>query len=175
MGAYADITKDLQRMEPTDVPTIISPYSRTDTFEEQFNLTYASLQRNNRLKSRILALLDAYFLGKLLNETPDRTTRVKYNRKLTTHYLRMAENTFDIFEFHPEQIQRTQTIDAQRLRKLPRHIVRNLRDTLLMTFAGAQDSREGRLLPENELDDVTIPNEPERSAADEADYFGYFE
>ena len=73
----------------------------------------------------------------------------------------MVENTFDIFEFHLEQIQRTQMIDAQRLRKLPRHIVRNLRDTLLMTFAGAQNSREGRLLPENELDDVTMPNEPE--------------
>ena len=71
MEAYADLTKDLQRMEPVDVPTIILPYSRTDTFDEQFNLTYASLQRNNRLKSRILALLDAYFLGKLLNETPD--------------------------------------------------------------------------------------------------------
>ena len=71
MEAYADLTKDLQRMEPTDVPTIISPYSGTDTFDEQFNLTYASLQRNNWLKSRILALLDAYFLGKLLNETPD--------------------------------------------------------------------------------------------------------
>ena len=63
MEAYADLIEDLQRTEPADVPLIIPPYNELDTFDIQFNSTYGSLQRNARLKSRTLALLDAYFLG----------------------------------------------------------------------------------------------------------------
>jgi len=51
MKAYTDLIKDLQRTEPADVPPIIPPYNKMDTFDIQFNSAYGSLQRNARLKS----------------------------------------------------------------------------------------------------------------------------
>ena len=175
MEAYAETLIDLQRIEPADAPSLIPPFQDTEFYDEQFDKTYASLQRNVWLKSRILALTDAYYLGKLLNGIPDRVTRTEYNRRLTIHYQRMVENTFDLFEYHPEQIQRTQTIDVQRIKKMPRNIVKSLRESLLMNFAGAQRLREGRLLPVlpegAESDDVTLPQEPEGSTAGQDNYF----
>jgi hypothetical protein len=64
--------------------------------------------------------------------------RLNYRQMLSDHFQRMAENTFDIFEYYPEQIQRTEIADVQRLRKIPRPIVRSLREIVLSSFAGAQ-------------------------------------
>lgn len=139
MDAYTDLVEDLQRTEPVEVPPIIPPYNEMDTFDIQFNATYGSLQRNARLKSRTLALLDAYFLGKLLNGISDQLTRLNYRQMISDHFQRMAENTFDIFEYHPEQIQRTEIADIQRIRKIPRPIIRTLREIVLSSFAGARN------------------------------------
>ena len=139
MEAYADWVEDLQRTEPAELPPLIPLYLDTDTFDIQFSLTYASLQRNTKLKERTMALLDAYFLGRLLNSISDRWTRVNYCRMLTIHYRTIAENAFDIFEGCPDQIQRTQVIDAQRLRRLPRQTVKTLRGIVLAALAGARN------------------------------------
>lgn len=138
MGSYTDIVSDLQLTEPTEVPPLVPPFNEIDSFEEKFNQTFAYLQRNVRLKSRILSLTNAYFLGKLLNEIQDRLTRASYCQKLTDHYKRMAENTFDIFEFCPDQIQRTQTTEVQQIRKLSRSRVRSLREVVIASLAGAR-------------------------------------
>ena len=139
MEAYAYLIEDLQRTEPTEAPSLCPPFEALDPFEIQFENTYASLQRSVRQKSRILALNDAYYLGKLLNQITNRITRRGYAQLLTEHYLRMVENTFDLFEFHPEQINRTQQVDVQQIRKIPRPTLRAIRKVLLMPFAGAQD------------------------------------
>jgi len=130
---YTDIATELQLTEPVDTSPLLLPYNDADLFDEQFNQTYASLQRNIRLKSRIQAITDAYFLGRLLNEIIDRTVRQRYCQRLTIHYQRMAENAFDLFEYCPEQIQRTQRTDVQRIRKIPRRIVSSLRELVLIS------------------------------------------
>ena len=138
MEDYADLIKDLQRMELAEASSLCPPFEDLDPFEIQFEKTYTSLQRNVRQKYRILALNDAYYLGKLLNQITNRITRLGYAQVLTAHYLRMVENTFDIFKFAPDQICRTQEVNVQQLRRLPRPIVRAIRDTLLVSLAGAQ-------------------------------------
>jgi hypothetical protein len=139
MDPHADLVNDLQISEPIETPPLLPPYDEEDTFNEKFEKAYACLQRNIHLKYRILALTDAYFLGKLLNEILNRTVRLEYSKRLTPHYLRIAKNTYDIFEYNPKQIQRTETIDVQRIRYLPRLIVRNLREIVLTSLAGARN------------------------------------
>src|SRR5215211_6647929 len=133
MEEYDDLVANLRQTEPAELPPLIPPYSNTDMFNIQFSSTYASLQRNTKLKERTMALLDAYFLGKLLNSISDRWARINYCRMVTTHYRTMAENAFDIFEGCPDQIQRTQVIDVQRLQKLPRQIVKIIRGIALVS------------------------------------------
>jgi hypothetical protein len=96
METYTDLVEDLQRTEPENVSPLILPFNDSNPFTEQFDLTYASLQRNVQLKSRLLSLTDAYFLGKLLNGLHNRTVRLGYCQRLTVHYQRMVENVFDI-------------------------------------------------------------------------------
>jgi hypothetical protein len=138
MEAYESLVTELQLTEPTNTPPLLPPYDETDMFDEQFNKAHLSLQRNIRLKDRILALIDAYFLGKLLNEIVDRTVRSGYNRKLTDHYRRIAEKTYDIFEYNPDQIQRTQTIDVQQIQKISRPKAKTLQGIVLVSLAGAR-------------------------------------
>ena len=108
------------------------------TFDQRFQTTYISLQRTIRLKSRLLSLTNAYFLGKLLNSLIT-SQRYDYNRLLTPHYQVMAENTFDLFECHPRQITGTTYVTVQHLRMLPRPDVLSLRNVLMEHFAGAQN------------------------------------
>jgi hypothetical protein len=139
MDAYAYIIEDLQRVGTAEVSPLSPPFDDFDPFEIRFEKTFASLQRSVRQKSRILALTDAYYLGSLLNQITNRMTRRGYAQLLTEHYLRMVENTFDLFEFDPEQINRTQQLNVQQIRKVPRPIVRAIRDILLIPLAGAQE------------------------------------
>ena len=51
----------------------------------------------------------------------------------------MVENTFDLFKFHLEQINRTQQVDVQQIHKVPQPIIRAIQDVLLISLAGAQE------------------------------------
>ena len=135
---YEIIEEDIRTTLPDEVTDLIPPYLEHMTFDERFQTTYISLQRATRLKSRILALTNAYFLGKLLNSL-DPSQRYIYHRMIATHYQVMAENTYDIFECQPRQIARTLLTTVQHLRKLPRPEVLTLRNTLIEIFAGAQN------------------------------------
>ena len=139
MDSYAELLVNLQRQEPANVPLLFLPYNELDLFDDQFNRAYSSLQRNIWHKSRISSLVDAYFLGKLLGGILDRKDRMGYYQKLTDHYKRIVENTFDIFEFNPDQIQRTQLITVQYLRRMPRPIVKTIRESLLVSLTEARD------------------------------------
>ncbi len=139
MNAHENLANDLRISEPTEVSPLLPPYNEADMFEDKFERAYASLQRNIRLKYRMLALTDAYFLGKLLIEITNRDVRREYRKRLTTHYRKIAENTYDIFEFNPDQIQRTQIIGVQDILKLPRPVVKDLRGTILTALAGARN------------------------------------
>ena len=129
---------ELQETSPEVVPSLVPPYEDTDTLEVKFQSAYESLRRAVRLKSRNPSLVNAYFLGKILSELPTPLLHHQYRNKLTVHYLRMAENTFDLFEFRPEQIMRTRAISATMVRKLQRQTIMALRDVFLDSFSGVQ-------------------------------------
>jgi len=131
------IKEDIQTISP-EVTELIPPYMENMTFDEKFHTTYLSLKRAIRLKTRLLSLTNAYFLGRLLRSL-DNSQRYNYTRTITPHYQVMAENTFDIFECQSQQITGTLIVNVQHLRMLSRPNILLLRNTLIELFAGAQD------------------------------------
>ena len=97
------------------------PYNENMELEEKFSIVYRELQRKTRVKNRILALMNAFYLGKLLDEIPERSILSRYQNRVTSHFLRLSRNTFEIFKDFPEQIGETSTITVQMLRKLKRN------------------------------------------------------
>ena len=134
--------EDLQEIYPIEEGILIPPYTDEIDTAEKIIMTNLSLQRVIRLKSRIIALINAYFLGKLLADIGSTTKRFLMKRKLTKHYQTIAENTFDLFEYRPSQILRTKIITVQGIRAMKRSEILELRESILDIFAGAQNLEE---------------------------------
>src|SRR3954452_312105 len=88
--------------------------------KQKLKLAYQSLRRSIKRKDRLKALVNAYFLGKVLNETDGPRQEYQLKKELTSHYITMAENAYILFEVDPIQIIRTIKLDirdVQRTRK----------------------------------------------------------
>ncbi|CAB5199801.1 hypothetical protein RhiirA5_417223 [Rhizophagus irregularis] len=60
--------QDVQEKYPEEVGLLTPPYEEEASVERKILITYNCLQHSIKLKSRILALENAYFVGKLLAE-----------------------------------------------------------------------------------------------------------
>ena len=89
-----------------------------DTSENKFKVAYQALRRSIKLRNRSLSLINAFYLGKTLNEFETSTQKFLHKRKLTTHYAVMAKYTFDIFELNPTLLLHTTLFTVQRIKKL---------------------------------------------------------
>jgi hypothetical protein len=129
------IQEELQAELPFEVGDLQPPFATDIPFNDKFKITYRELQRTIRLKNRLLSLINAYYLGKLLNELETTTKRFQYKRKLSNHYARMSENVFDIFEHKPTKILVTSTLTVQTIRKISRPQILQLREFLINNIA----------------------------------------
>jgi hypothetical protein len=121
MDISAIISDEIKDNFKTTAIVIPPPYNENMELEEKFSIVYRELQRKTRVKNRILALMNAFYLGKLLDEIPERSILSRYQNRVTSHFLRLSRNTFEIFKDFPEQIGETSTITVQMLRKLKRN------------------------------------------------------
>ena len=102
------------------------PFNDNMELEEKFSIVYRELQRKTRIKNRILALMNAFYLDKLLDEIPERSILSRYQNRVTSHFLRLSRNTFEIFKDFPEQIGETTSITVQMLRRLKRNEINRI-------------------------------------------------
>jgi hypothetical protein len=121
MDISAIISDEIKDNFKTTAIVIPPPYNENMELEEKFSIVYRELQRKTRVKNRILALMNAFYLGKLLDEIPEHSILSRYQNRVTSHFLRLSRNTFEIFKDFPEQIGETSTITVQMLRKLKRN------------------------------------------------------
>ena len=136
-----EILDDLQTVFPSEINITSPPYAQDMDLKEKFNSTYRSLRRSIRLKSRILSLINAFYLGEILANLTSTKDHHKYKQKLTLHYATIAEYTYDIFESCPNQIMKVQKLSVQIIRKLKRAQILEIR-TAMIIFAGAQNLEE---------------------------------
>ena len=94
-----------------------------------------------------MALIYAYYLEKILDEIDDRTTLYQYTRKITTHFLQISRNTYEIFRDFPTLIESTKTISIQTMRRLKRAEIELIKSQMFEFLVGAQNLEEENLLP----------------------------
>ena len=70
---YSIILSDLTRTEPEIPGIMFPPYSEDVTFKEKFEQTKKAYERAARSRRRIQQLLNAYYLGELLEEKVEST------------------------------------------------------------------------------------------------------
>src|SRR5579864_9844041 len=118
MEIYQIIRQDLE--EEGRVNLILPPYDQNVRFEQKIDSTFKAMRRAIRIGNRILALVNAFYLGQcieMLAETP--IERTLYRTKIPEHYRRIATKTYYIFEIlGVQQIQRTKFTTIAMIQKL---------------------------------------------------------
>jgi hypothetical protein len=128
MNAYQEILDDLAQIIPMEVTPPVSPYTNDMSFKKKFESTLKALERSKRFGSRVLQLINAYYLGKVLEvETESLAQRSYYAQKLSLHYRTVAVRTYYIFEpYGIVQIMRTRTTSLAMIRQLTLREFQNL-------------------------------------------------
>jgi len=84
------IIDDITHLSDIGISQMVPPYEDQMEDDQKLNATYSALRRSTALKSRTLTLINAYYLGKLI-ALADKTNAAKYKKRLTAHYLKMAQ------------------------------------------------------------------------------------
>ncbi|CAI2198031.1 12985_t:CDS:1, partial [Funneliformis geosporum] len=113
------ILQELQRplLEVIFEPT--RPYTSDMTLDEKVRRTYRSLLKAQRVKNRILILINAFFLGQLINDDITPAQRTLQCQTMTSYYHRSATRVYHLFEtFGTQQIMVTQILTLTMVRTL---------------------------------------------------------
>ena len=113
------ILQELQRplLEETFEPT--RPYTPNMTIDEKVKRTYRALLKARRINNRVFILLNAFFLGQLLNDDILPAQRTLQCQTMTTHYHQSATRVYHLFEtFGTQQIMATHALTLTWIRKL---------------------------------------------------------
>src|SRR3954447_3109465 len=108
-----EIQAELLEIFLTNAGPLIPSYEEGQENKQKLKLAYQSLRRSIKRKDCLTALVNAYFLGKVLNETEGPRQEYQLKRKLTSHYITMAENAYILFEVDPIQILCTTKLDIR--------------------------------------------------------------
>jgi len=96
---YRVVLEDLLQDSTQDITEIPPPYNIEASYEEKFEVTYRAIQRASRLRRRMLLLVNAFYMGKLLEfdaETP--ATRHLFAARLTSYYRIASVRLYYLYE-----------------------------------------------------------------------------
>ena len=101
--------EELLQPFPSRMDILFLPFNEVNSLEDCFENIQKALARSIKMKNRILALTNAFFLGLLLNEVTVIKGKPKPRKKLTAYYTIMARYVYDIFEPNPSHLLYTMT------------------------------------------------------------------
>ena len=132
---YVNIFSDLLETQPTDPIIMPDPYNHNQSIGTNIKMFYRLLRWSIRVNDHISELVNAYYLGYLLEErlsTP--SERRKYRSLLTKHYLNTCVRTYNLFRITGvQQIYRIQQTSFWMLQKIKRtDYVRLLQDAITL-------------------------------------------
>ena len=88
------------------------------------------------------ALINAYFLGKVLNETEGPRQEYQLKRELTSHYITMAENAYILFEVNPIQILCTTKLDIRDVQQTRKKNIVDIANAKMNILVSTQNLEE---------------------------------
>src|SRR5439155_577671 len=81
-----EIQTELLEIFLTNSGPLIPPYEEGQGNKQKLKSAYQSLRRSIKRKDRLTALINAYFLGRVLNETKSSRQEYQLKRELTSLY-----------------------------------------------------------------------------------------
>ena len=94
--------KELQNsavLSDEGIQPLIPPYQTDATLTQKVRLTYQTLLRSTRMRNRLLSLVNAYYLGQLIDDaTTSPAQRTLQMVTLTKYYYRTAIRVYHLFE-----------------------------------------------------------------------------
>ena len=119
---YLNILSDLMESDPLDPFVIPDPYNDDHDIKTNIKTFYRLIRWSIRVDDRISGLMNAYYLGYLLEErlsTP--TLRRRYRHVLSRHYFDACIRVYQLFRITGmQQIYRTKRTSFWMFRKIKR-------------------------------------------------------
>ena len=138
-----EIRADLSEILPIAPGELYPPYMDTLSDDQKVVIALCALRRKIKAKERKMALINAYFLGKVFAEAGSSRLEYQLKSQVTEYYSVMADNTYMLFEENPQQILRTKVLTVQHIKKLHKPTIRQLAAEMRsFLFVGTQ-SLEG--------------------------------
>ena len=116
---YQTILEDLS--EPSSVDSVIEPppFKETTPISMKVKLTFRKLHRAKRMDDRISILVNAFYIGQIIEEEMTPAQRTSNKSNLTAYYYQVCVQTYYIFEkFGLQQIYRTRQTTLAMISKL---------------------------------------------------------
>ena len=95
------IKAELLEISSLDLDEIYPPYRYEDTEKQKIIATLHTLRKSIKRKDHLLPIINAYYLGKILDNTLILTEEYRLKKELTLHYITMATNVYLLFENDP--------------------------------------------------------------------------
>jgi len=113
------LCEDLEQNSSLEIP-LRAPFNDDMTLQQKVQSTYRALLRACRIRDCVLILVNAYYLGQLLEtESTNPSERMMLRNMVTIYYRLGVTRIYYLFEFlGVEQIQRTRIINFATIRQL---------------------------------------------------------
>src|SRR5437588_12282608 len=134
-----EIQVELLEITPLNSGPLISPYEEEQEDKQKLKLAYQALRKSIKRKDRLSALINAYFLEKVLNDVQGPRQEYQLKKELTPHYITMAENAYILFEFDLTQLLRTVKLDIRDIQRTKRKDIVNIANTTMNILVGTQN------------------------------------
>ena len=137
-----EIQTELLEIFPTNPGPLLPPYEDGQGNKQKLKLAYQSLRRSIKRKDHLTALVNAYFLRKVLNETEGPRQEYQLKRELTSHYITMAENAYILFEVDPIQILCTTKLDIRDIQRTRKKDIIDIANAKMNILVSTQNLEE---------------------------------
>src|SRR3954471_5512635 len=137
-----EIQTELLEIFSTNSGLLIPSYEEGQENKQKLKLAYQSLRRSIKRKDHLTALVNAYFLGKVLNETEGPRQKYQLKQELTSHYITMAENAYILFDVDPIQILRTTKLDIRDIRRTRKKDIIDIANAKMDILMGTRNLEE---------------------------------
>src|SRR5947199_3464652 len=137
-----EIQTELLEIFSTNSGPLILPYEEGQGNKQKLKLAYQSLRRSIKRKDRLTALVNAYFLGKVLNKTEGPRQEYQLKRELTSYYITMAENAYILFEVNSIQILRTTNLDIRDIQRIKKKNIIDIANAKMSILMSTQNLEE---------------------------------
>ena len=143
MDHYQQILTDLYEISMDDRKEISPPYTTNMDIEQKFDAILRTLNKSKRMQNQPLQLINAFYLGKLIESEIPFNDRHKYVKKLSVHYRCVSSRLYFLFEsLGTPAISKLKRTTLTSIRRITPSEFQDLLNEISLIFSGAENLAE---------------------------------